>query len=180
MLVEELRSVLSSWATRDLSAWGIDFRESSDPKFDPNDDYRVIYEASFEPAVLDKARIEFWVTDSGHVAVGIETYERIVQRLGLRAIRHGFAVGHEPRTVTRDGLQMLFDAVTLGKIVIVVRTALRLATSARIYMAASDRDLISRSGYQCSDWILPISDDHARSLSSSFGKVVGYRPWQSP
>src|SRR5258708_37108090 len=118
MLVEELRSVLSSWATRDLSAWGIDFRESSDPKFDPNDDYRVIYEASFEPTTLDKARIEFWVTDSGHVAVGIETYERIVQRLGLRAIRHGFAVGQRPRNVTKNGLKALLDAVRRGTLFI--------------------------------------------------------------
>jgi hypothetical protein len=137
----------------------------------------VIYEASFEPTTLDKARIEFWVTDSGHVAVGIETYERIVQRLGLRAIRHGFAVGHEPRTVTKDGLKALFDAVTLGRIFIVVKRALRLATSAKIYMAAADCDAIARSGYRCSGWISSISDDDAASLSSSLGKVISYRPW---
>ena len=177
MLVEAIKSVFSSWEARDLAERGIAFSESSNSEFDPNDDYRVIYEASFEPTALDKARIEFGVTDSGHVAVGIETYERIVQRLGLRAIRHGFAVGHEPRTVTKDGLQTLFDAVTLGKIWIVVRSALRLATSAKIYMVASDYDAIVRSGYQCSDWISPISDDHAGSPFTSLGKVIHYRPW---
>lgn len=177
MLVEELRSVFDGWNAQDLSGRGIEFKETYNPEFDPNDDYRVIYEASFEPTTLDKARIEFWITDAGHVAVGIETYERIVQRLGLRAIRHGFAVGHEPRTATKDGLKTLFDAVTLGKIFIVVKSALRLATSAKIYMAAADCDAIARSGYRCSDWISSISDDDAASRFFSLGKVVNYRPW---
>lgn len=79
--------------------------------------------------------------------------------------------------MTRDGVRALFDAVALGKIFIVVKTALRLATSARIYMAASDRDAIARSGYRCFDWISPIPDDDAARLSSSLGKVMSYRPW---
>jgi hypothetical protein len=177
MLVDEVKSVFADWKAQDLLAARIEFRESSDPTFDPNDDYRMIYEVTFEPDNLEKARIEFWVTDTGHVAVGIETYERIVRRLGLKAIRHGFAVGHEPRAVSKEGLQTLFDAVTLGKIFIVVRSALRLATSARICMAKADCDAMERSGYRCSDWISPISNDDAVSPSSSFGKIVSYRPW---
>ena len=177
MLVDEVRSIFSSWRAQDLVAAGIDFRESFDPTFDQNDDYRVIYEASFEPDTIEKARMEFWVTDAGHVAVGIETYERIVRRLGLKAIRHGFAVGHEPRIVSKEGLQVLFDVVTRGRIFIVVRSALRLATSARICMAESDCDAMARSGYNCSDWISSISNDDIASLSSTFGRVASYRPW---
>jgi hypothetical protein len=173
MLVDEVKSVFADWK----AAAGVEFRESFDPTFDPNDDYRVIYEATFEPDNLEKARIEFWVTDTGHVAVGIETYERIVQRLGLKAIRHGFAVGHEPRTVSKEGLQTLFDAVVLGKIFIIVRSALRLATSARIFMAKSDYDAMERSGYRCSDWISPLTNGDVLSPSSSHGKIVSYRPW---
>ena len=93
MNVDALRSVLYRCHAQDLSPFCVAFRESSSPEDDANDDYRVIYEASFEPAALDKARIEFWITDSGHVAIGIETYERIARRLGLKAVRHGFAVG---------------------------------------------------------------------------------------
>jgi hypothetical protein len=177
MLVDEVKSVFAAWKAQDLLAAGIEFRESSNPTFDPNDDYRVIYEATFEPDNLEKARLEFWLTDTGHVAVGFETYERIIQRLELKAIRHGFAVGHEPRAVSKEGLQKLFDAVTLGKIFIAVRSTLRLATSARICMSESDCDAIERSGYRCSDWISPLSNDDAVSPSSSFGKILRYRAW---
>src|SRR5258705_10545364 len=108
MFVEQLKTIVADWGWKGLSTSGIEFRESSDPEFDPNDDYRVIYEVSFEPSALDKARIEFWVTDMGHVAVGIETYERICKRLERRTTRDGFVAGHEPREVTKDGLQRRF------------------------------------------------------------------------
>jgi hypothetical protein len=74
MTVDDLRSIFSRWKAEDLAAAGVTFKESFDPTFDPrSDDYRVIYEATFEPVALDQARMEFWVTDTGHVAVGIET-----------------------------------------------------------------------------------------------------------
>jgi hypothetical protein len=178
MVVEELRSIFDAWKVQDLSQHGIQFKETYTSEFDPNDDYRVIYEALFEPMMLDKARIEFWLTDLGHVAVGIETYGRVVQRLEGKGIRRGFVGGHEPRTVPKDGLKMLFDAVTLGKCFIVVKSTLSLITSAKIYMTAADCDAIARSGYRCSNWISSISDDDAASpSSSSLRKVLNYRPW---
>ena len=177
MLVEELRTVFDDWKAQDLSGRCIEFKENYNPAFDPNDDYRVIYEVSFEPRTLDKARIEFWITDTGHVAVGIETYERIVQRLGLRAIRRGFAVGHEPSTVTQNGLMTLFNAVARGKIFIAATSVLKLAVSAKIYMAAADCNAIERSGYRCSNWISSISDEDAAGPSSVVGKYLNYRPW---
>jgi len=177
MRVEELRSVFEGWKAQAVSEDGIEFKEAYNPAFDPNDDYRMIYQASFEPTTLDKARIEFWLTDSGHVAVGIETYDRIARRLGVKPIRHGFAGGHEPKTVSKDGLKILFGAVTRGKMFIVVRNALRIATSAKIYMTAADCDAIARSGYGRSDWISPMSDVDAARLSSWFGTVIDYQPW---
>lgn len=177
MLVEELRTIFDSWKAQNLSEHSIELKESYNPRSDPNDDYQVIYEAIFQPATLDRARIEFWVTDSGHVAVGIETYERIVERLGLRAIRHGFAAGHEPRDVTRDGLRRVFDTVTQGKMFIVVKSALSLATSAKIYMSTADCDAIERSGYRCSDWISAMPTHDAASLFSSLENVLDYQPW---
>jgi hypothetical protein len=157
MIVDDLRSVFSGWKAEDLVAAGVTFKESFDPPFDPHYDYRMIYEASFDPAALDQARIEFWVTDTGHVAVGIETYERILTRTGLTAIRRGFAAGHEPRTVSREGLQILFDTVTKGRMFIVVWKLLRVVTSVRLYMWASDCDAIARSDYR-PDWISVISE----------------------
>lgn len=177
MLVNELKSIFADWKAQDLLAAGVAFKESSDPIFDPSDDYRVTYTATFEPDTLEKASMEFWVTDTGHVAVGIETYDRIVRRLGLKAIRHGFAVGHEPRAVSKEGLQTLLNAVAMGKVVIIVRSALRLATSAKICIAKSDYDAMTHSGYPCSDWLSPIPNDDAASLSPLFGKSLSYRPW---
>lgn len=115
MDIEEVRSIFATRKIEDLHAAGIEFKESFDPPFDSNDDYRVVYEATFEPKSLDKARLEFGVTDTGHVAVGVETYERIGRRLGLKAISRGFAAGHEPTAASKDGLQILFDAVSLGE-----------------------------------------------------------------
>jgi hypothetical protein len=165
-----MRYIFDRWTPQELSSAGIQFKESFSPKFDPHDDYRVIYEASFAPATLDKARFEFCITDTGHVAVGIETYDRIARRSGLKVIRHGFAAGHEPRTTTKEGLRRLFDAVTFGHVFIVFRRLIWLATSARLYVAASDYEAIAQYGYQCSDWMSPTSGAPLR-------KVLYYRPW---
>src|ERR1700730_1923754 len=132
MIVDDLRSIFSRWNAEDLAAAGVAFRESFDPPFDPYYDYRMIYEASFEPAALDQALIEFAVTEAGYVAVGIETYDRILARTGLAAIIGRFAAGHEPVTATKEGLQILFDAVTKGRMCIVVWSLLRIATLVRL------------------------------------------------
>jgi hypothetical protein len=176
MLVDELRTIFASRKPQDLLASRIVFKESFDPIADPQDDYRVIYEAAFEPADLDKARIEFWLTDTGHTAVGVETYARITQRLQLRAIRHGFAAGHEPRTATVDSLRTLFDILTLGKFFIVVRSLLRVVSSVQLYMTESDRDTISRLGYP-SNWISSIPSNDPGRLAPWRGEVLTYRPW---
>src|SRR5258708_24746242 len=136
MRTDDLRSIFAGWSAQDLAAAGVTFQETLDPPSHPTDDYRVIYEAHFVPESLDKARIEFWLTDDGYVAVGIETYQRILQRLDLKAMRRGFAGGHEPSAKSKDGLKTLFDAATRGKIhIVVVRSVLRLVASIEIFVA---------------------------------------------
>jgi hypothetical protein len=174
---DDIRSVFADWKAQELLAARIKLKESSDPISDPNDNYHVTYSATFEPDMLDKARIEIWVTDTGHVAVGIETYDRIVRRLGLRTIRHGFTSGHEPRAVSLAGLKMLFNNVALGKLAIVVKSAFRIAISAGIYMAKSDCEAMEHSGYSVSDWISSIPNDDCTGLSPTLGKSLSYRPW---
>jgi hypothetical protein len=179
MTVDDLKSIAGRWSTQDLLSAGIEFTESFSPTFDPHqDDYRVIYQASFEPVALDKPRIEFWITDTGHVAVGIETYERISRRLGRKAIRRGFAAGHEPSAASKERLQELFDTVTGGKVSIGVRTIFGHATSARLHMAPSDREHIERSGYRCSNWIFATPDRDVASTSYWLRTVLCYRPWR--
>jgi hypothetical protein len=177
MLVDELRTIFASRKPQDLLASKIVFKESFDPIADPQDDCRVIYEAAFEPADLDKARIEFWLTDTGHIAVGIETYGRILARTRLLgAIRGGFAAGHEPVPATKEGLQILFDAVTKGRIFIVVWSLLRMASLVRVYMWESDCNAMARSGYRYYG-ISAIPDENTRGPPVRSGTILSYRPW---
>jgi hypothetical protein len=176
MIVDDLRSVFSRWKTEDLVAAGVTFRESFNPPFDPHDDYRVIYEASFEPLALDQARMEFWVTETGHVAVGIESYQRILARTGLAAIIGRFAAGHEPVTATKEGSQILFDAVTKGRMFIVVWSLLRVATLVRLYMCESDCNAMASSGYRYYG-ISAVPQQHTGGPSARFGTILSYRPW---
>ena len=154
----------------------IEFKESFDPPVDPNDDYRVVYEASFEPNTLEKARLEFWLTDTGDVAVGVETHERISRRLGLKSICAGFAAGHEPTTLRTDGLQILFDAVSMGRIFITAQTIFWLVTSTRLVMGEKERATMARSGYQA-NWVSTPEKGSVAPLSSYFRKVLSYHPW---
>jgi hypothetical protein len=175
MTVEELKSVFLRWKAEDLSLAGIEFQERDSPPFNPHDDYRVVYEASFEPSVLDRAMIEFWITSASHVAVGIERYDRIAKRAGFKAIRRGFAVGHEPSAVSAQGLQNLFDAVSGGRIFIAMRSVLGFAPSTKLFMLESDRNRIAETGDQV-DWISAIPDDGANSFAQ-LPNVLTYRPW---
>jgi hypothetical protein len=137
----------------------------------------VVYEASFEPAALDKARIEFWLTDTGHVAVGVETYERVALRLGRRLARRGFAVGNEPRTETADALRKLFALVTRGKFFLEVKTILNIWNTARIYVEPSDYNTMIESGYRSSGWLSAIPNSDARPSRPLFGAILDYKPW---
>jgi hypothetical protein len=175
MLAEEVKSIFSAWSPERLSAAGVSFRESLNPVPDRGDDYRVIYEAVFEPNVLDKARIEFWITDTGHVAIGIEKYERIRKRTGLITFRHGFALGHEPKIMNKEALQILFDAVSLGKISISVKSLLKIITSVKLFMWNSHYESLVKTGYQ-QKWISPITHEADNPLAQSNGLLI-YRPW---
>ena len=175
MLVEEAKSIFSGWKRETLSAAGVNFSETADPVFHRSDDYKVIYEASFEPNVLDKARVELWVTDIGHVAIGIETYERILKRTGLIAFRRGFALGSEPGAVSEEALQTLFDAVSKGRAAIFVKSSLRMVSSVRLFLQASDYDSLVEAGYQ-PKWISSMADVASSPLMHS-DKMLIYRPW---
>jgi hypothetical protein len=175
MLVDEAKSVFCAWSPERLSAAGVSFRESLNSVPGRGDDYRVIYEAVFEPNVLDKARIEFWVTDTGHVAVGIERYERLQKRTGLITLRHGFALGHEPKIMNKATLQILFDAVSFGKISISVKSFLKIITSVKLFMWNSHYESLVKTGHQ-SKWISPTTGEADDGATQSNG-LLAYRPW---
>ena len=114
---ERARQLLSEWfATRHTTS--VAFREETNPKNDPQDDYLIAYEAVFEPDSLDQAYVDIGVTPDGCVAIGFETRERIAARLGVKNRRSGFASGHEPYPLSEQGLLAILDVIANGQIAI--------------------------------------------------------------
>jgi hypothetical protein len=175
MTIDDLQLVLEPWKALVGSLTDVSFRERRDPPIGVGDDYRVAYELAIEPTVLDKARVELWLTDSGHVAVGVESYERVAQRLNVKMFRQGFAAGHEPRVVPPAGLGRLLALVAEGRIVIIARVMLGLTYSLKMGIPKADYDDIEQMGYGC-DWLLPLRSDLQGTIP--FAQVANYRPWR--
>ncbi|NQV59305.1 MAG: hypothetical protein HQ502_06540 [Alphaproteobacteria bacterium] len=180
MDIEDVKGLFASWTPGDLSEAGIVFTELVDPPYDPDlDDYWIIYEASFKPDALDKAGIEFCLTEEGYVGVSIEPSKRVTQRLGLWTTTDGDVVGHDLMSVSMDGLKLLFDIVVQGRLFIVVRSVLGLELSAKGFISASDYDTLLRSGYDPRDVGLTSLPPgrHDNGPTPVWGKVLSYRPW---
>ncbi|MCC8429680.1 hypothetical protein LJ725_11940 [Reyranella aquatilis] len=141
------------------------------------DDYRVVYEVSFEPEKLYKARLEFWLTDSGHVSVGVETYTRLARRLSSPVVRRGMATGCEPGAISRDALVRLFRVVTHGSLVMTVSTFFGVITSPKLYMPEADFRMIVDADSFSARWFQPISDETRALKFRGSGKVLLFEPW---
>jgi len=118
--IENLRQELKKW----LLAKGlvsVDFREVTDPAYDPQDDYRVVYEAHFLPEATQQARLEIHLTDDGYVGIGFETRQRVANRLRVRNQRDGFAGGFEPSLRQMDKLLSILDCVADGEVIVRAR-----------------------------------------------------------
>jgi hypothetical protein len=167
----EFRRALTKWFRSTGASGQVAFREVIDPPADPQDDYIVAYEAIFEPANLDRARMEVWLIDDGYVAIGLEKRERIAERLGVRANQTRFAAGHEPRALSVPDVLSLLDAAAMGDLVIVAR-ANRLfglwSTKAALDPVTYDR--LNAGGHRDLDWI-------AR-LGHHWGHILRFRPWR--
>jgi hypothetical protein len=116
---DRIRQLLVEWfATKQAAV--VKFREETEPKNDPHDNYFVVYEACFEPSSPNQMRVEILVTTDGHVSVGIETRNRLANRLGVKNLREGFVVGHEPTAMTEKSLLAILDLICDGQLSISV------------------------------------------------------------
>jgi hypothetical protein len=179
MLPADAHELLSSWfASKNVA--DISFREAFPSTHDPSDDYNVVYEASFEPQTLDKARIEIWVTDRGNIAFGFETRQRIAARLSVtnRLKRRRFAAGHEPITVTRDGVLALLSAISDGKLLLNARTFFGVLDGTRAAMGEDDRQLLVSGGYNYLDWIGVVRERIVPLNFGISGTLIRFQPWQ--
>lgn len=171
---DQLRKTLRDWFHK-RQATAIRLTENLNPEKDPYARYTVAYEATFEPNVLDQTRLEIWITSDGMVAVGIETRQRIAERLGVRGgMRKVFAAGHEPAEVSEAGLVALLTVVADGKIAIST-TCLPIVGILRckaVLVPDTDRFLLSH-GYD-GRWWLTVVDDFE---SDVFRHVLRFIPW---
>lgn len=167
------QQVLSQWFTG-RQARTITFKEETDPKNDPNEDYFVAYEAVFEPDSLDQTRVAVWVTMEGYVAIGLETHERIAKRLGVNCYKVGFAAGHEPTNITEEGLVAILDLIADGKILItpfVIPLLGLISSKAKVRIDVLE-DLILR-GYSHVRWLKTVS--HKDLIDAKH--LLEFRPW---
>lgn len=145
-------------------------------------DYVVSYEVIFEPVSIKHMRLEIWLTNRGEVAIGLETQERVAQRIGCRVVRHGFASGHEPREVTADGLHTLLAAVANGELSIGFSAALGMLWSTWAVVRLSVLQRLNENRYGDLSWL---SEGKEYCFSGAvykrtLGGVVNYSPWLDP
>ncbi|WP_253712007.1 hypothetical protein [Bradyrhizobium sp. WD16] len=175
MDVEEIKSVFASWNQKRLGAAGIRFAESSNAPLGSGDDYRVVYEAVFEPDDLDKIRIEIWLTDTGHTAVWLEKCSRVSKRLAKKFSRGGAVAGHEPIAMSSETLNLLFGVAVGGKLLIAVRSIFHVGLTMTPFLPTADYEAIRASGYS---YLRGPQSAQSGVFSSILPlTVLDYRPW---
>lgn len=116
-----VRAFLVPWQQRALRD-GLLCRENLAPDNEPAADFQVVYEAVLKPPALDRVRIELWVTEEGHVGVGLERWSRAARRIGSRYSRRRFVAGREPVPMTPQQLDAALSLAANGDIVVRVRS----------------------------------------------------------
>jgi hypothetical protein len=117
---EHLRQELRNWAGR-RNIISATLKENTEPSNTEADDYIVVYEAEFVPASIWRTQLRLMLTGDGLIGVGLETRQRIADRLKIRNRRQGFADGFEPRPISIGEALFLLDAASRGEIAIAAR-----------------------------------------------------------
>ena len=95
--------------------------EDSDPPNDPWEDYKVVYEVRFLPNSPSQARLEIMLTDDGYFGIGVESRQRIAERLKVSNHRRGFGDGFEPTLTKIHEVLVLLDIVSAGELAVHAR-----------------------------------------------------------
>jgi hypothetical protein len=142
------------------------------PAKDPYARYKVIHETILEPTSLEMARVEVWFTDSDEIAIGFETIERVAKRLSVSSSKSGFAAGHEPQRVSREGLLVMLDIVAAGEIALHATILPLVGVSGITAYTSSDAlARLANVGYDVTQWL------HARKQHGKSISLLEYRAW---
>lgn len=171
---ERAKVLLSEWFISKHTTTVV-FREETNPKNDPHDDYLIGYEAIFEPKSLEHAYIHIGVTPDGYVAIGFERWERIAERLGAKNSSVRFAAGHEPCFISESGLLAILDLIANGQIAIaptVIPLIGLVSTKAKVLQDVLE-ELISK-GYSSVSWLNGVS----QTEFSEKGRLLQFSRWK--
>jgi hypothetical protein len=93
------------------------------------------------------------------VAIGLETFRRIAQRLGAKAVTDRFAAGHEPHIMTEAGLLQLLNLIAEGEVAISPKIVplVGLHSAAAVVRNSNLVSLVA-AGYEPTTWLKGISD----------------------
>lgn len=169
---QDVRRLISAWYARQ-ERMQVAFTEQVHPPNDPQESYVAEYAASFEPNDLDHMRLEMWATDDGRVSFGLETRQRVADRLGVRNRRAGFAAGHEPDRVRTEVILAVLEMVAGGQVAI-ASSVLPLygLFRTRALLGVGEADARPRIG-KALQRIVSI-----RSIDSrEWREAIQYRPW---
>ncbi|HWW78317.1 MAG TPA: hypothetical protein VNY82_01895, partial [Steroidobacteraceae bacterium] len=166
-----MKTMLDSWF-HDRHVETVRCVHVENPAKDPYVRYEVIHETAFEPAPLGMGRVEVWLTKSGEISVGFETMDRVAQRLSVKSSKSGFASGHEPQRISKEGLLAVLDLVANGGIALHA-TILPLIGISRVMAYASAESLVhlANAGYRATQW-LNATGEHPDNRS-----LLKYRAW---
>lgn len=146
------------------------------PMNDPDDSYEVATEFVVDSPKLDQLRIEIWIATDGSVAVGIESYRRIAERIGGKEARSRFGTGHEPANVPIQALKELLELARSGKISLsVLHVPFFGIVSVRGVLLEEDRDRLISAGYPDHGWMREaLTPEKAARLGR---RHLQYSPW---
>jgi hypothetical protein len=109
--------------------------------------------------------------------VGIETYQRIAERLGRRALRGGFAIGREPGNAKAEIIKRLFDLVVEGRFLIKVDTLFTFFGQPRLCVFPTDFSAMEQSGYSSARWLVEVPEVGEAVRQSFFTTTLKYEAW---
>ena len=117
----------------------------------PEEEYGVVYEVVFEPAELDSARLEFWFTETGGVAVGVETRERIGRRLHRKFYENNNLASslmfHQPISVTHQYVEKWIELCADGRVFLQIRVGWFGIRNAQVALKQSDYEILLGESY---------------------------------
>lgn len=174
---EEIRTALVRYLTNN-SFSRVEFHDTTSPNNNPlEDDYVVTYEAILEPADLEHAYLKILVTDRGQVGIGLETRERIAQRLGVRLYRgkKAFATGRELASISVEELINVVAIVAQGKVTLQAKVGLTGLGSVKAIVKPESAGTLKGANARHWDW-LTVSAKDLKNTSRT--RIVQFDPWQ--